>query len=196
MLQQFVQRVSFGTAPQVLLWDGSAGCSCSPPAVGKLCCAVLSGVQVLWHALFCPYVAAVIPGVLQPFSFFFLYSHVHFPWFAPGYLCKHLFCSAHIAIELQHSLFSSGSLNLSTALSELGWVMSDIPGVLSALRATCWELQLWLDRTEQHRGSCLSVVCCMIAIKCCDKLLCPLQLLKGILLWWIRELWWVKCVNP
>lgn len=174
VLQRFVQCVSFGTAPQVLLWDSSAVvCSRSPA-----CCAM----QVLSHALFCSCITAVIPGVLQPSSFLFLYSHMGFPWFAPGYLCKHLFCSAHIAIELQHSLFSSSSLNLSTALSEVGWVMSDIPGVLSALRATCWELQLWLDQTEQHQGRCLSVVCCTITIKCCDTPL-PSATLEGILLW-------------
>lgn len=38
VLQRFVQCVSFGTAPQVLLWDSSAVvCSRSPACCGKLC---------------------------------------------------------------------------------------------------------------------------------------------------------------
>lgn len=70
----------------------------------------------------------------------------------PVYLCEHLFCSAHSAIEMQRSLFDSSSLNLCRLVSEVGWgVMSDIPGVPSLLRTTCWELQLWQDQTQQHQ---------------------------------------------
>ena len=146
----------------------------------------LANVEVLWHALFSSCMSTVIPGVSQPFSFFFfsLYLCICFLHRAcPVYLCKHLFCSTHCAIEIQHSLFNSSSLNLCRVLSELGWgVMSDIPGVPSVLRTTCWELQLWLDQTEQHQKWCFSVVYWTITIERRDNLSRSLLLLRKILL--------------
>lgn len=116
--------------------------------------------------------------VLQPSSFCF-FNSISSIGLVRFVFANTLFCSAHSAVEMQRSVFSSSSLNLCEVLQN--WAERWVVFPASPQR---WGLRLWLDQTQQHPRCCFPEVCWTVTVKHRHSLAHPPQLLPELCCSW------------